>query len=140
MAERQQALAQNSISKILQLKIYLHLLALMEPISHLNSGRMLITLKPIEQRDASASASDSASATKISTKFQVLHLYMQPVQDFTIDDRVSRTQYQYSVGSPDAAEVTKWTDLLLQKLKQSPELRDVASDQQNLGLQTSINY
>ncbi len=103
----------------------------------LNSGRMLITLKPLAERDANASEVIRRLQPKLA-KVPDATLYMQPVQDLTIDTRVSRTQYQYSVGSPNAAEVSKWTTLLVNKLRQSPVLRDVASDQQNLGLQTSI--
>ena len=67
-----------------------------------------------------------------------ISLYMQPIQDLTIDDRVSRTQYQYSVNALEPDEVSKWTKLLVAKLQTLPELRDVASDQQESGLQTAI--
>src|SRR6185369_10270801 len=65
-------------------------------------------------------------------------LYMQPVQDLTIEDRVSRTQYQYSLEAANAAELQTWTTRLVQKLQSLPQLRDVASDQQNNGLQVSL--
>ena len=104
----------------------------------LNSGRMLITLKPLAQRNA--------SATQIIQRLQPAldkisggTLYMQPVQDLTIDTTVSRTQYQFSVGAPNAADVTKWTNALIDKLTTVAALRDVASSLQNNGLQTYIN-
>lgn len=103
----------------------------------LNSGRMLITLKPLSQRDASASEIINRLQPKLA-QIPGITLFMQPVQDLTVDTRVSRAQYQYSLGSPDAAAVSKWTSLLIEKLRTFPELRDVASDQQNLGLQTFI--
>jgi len=104
----------------------------------LNSGRMLITLKPLASRDANS----ADIIRRLQPKLAQLAggtLYMQPVQDLTIDTRVSRTQYQFSVGSPDATEVAKWTTALVNRLNHEPSVRDVASDQQNLGLQTYIN-
>jgi multidrug efflux pump len=103
----------------------------------MNSGRMLINLKPLGDRDASASDVIRRLQPKLA-EVAGATLFMQAVQDLTIDDRVSRTQYQYSLGSPDAAVVAKWTKLMVDKLQQSAELRDVTSDQQNLGLQTMI--
>ena len=58
---------------------------------------------------------------------------MQPVQDLTVEDRVARTQYQYSLETPDARELGRWTGAFVDKLKTLPELRDVASDLQNAG-------
>jgi multidrug efflux pump len=102
-----------------------------------NSGRMLINLKPLSQRSESASDIIRRLQPKLD-QVPSIKLYMQPVQDLTIDDRISRTQYQYSLGSPDTNEVSKWTALMIQKLKNISALRDVTSDQQNLGLQTLI--
>jgi multidrug efflux pump len=65
-------------------------------------------------------------------------LYMQPVQDLTVDDRISRTQYQYTLEDPNADELNTWAPQLLAKLKALPQLSDVASDQQNSGLRTSL--
>jgi multidrug efflux pump len=59
-----------------------------------------------------------------------MHLYMQPVQDITVDDRVSRTQYQYTLEDPDTDELNEWTDKFVAQLKKLPELEDVATDQQ----------
>ncbi|MGB6977217.1 MAG: multidrug efflux RND transporter permease subunit [Gammaproteobacteria bacterium] len=104
----------------------------------LNTGRMLITLKPLAQRDASASEIIRRLQPKLAA-VSGIRLYMQPIQDLTIDDRVSRTQYQYSLNAPDAPQVSHWSKLLLDKLQNIPILRDVASDQQNEGLVTFIN-
>ena len=65
-------------------------------------------------------------------------LYMQPVQDLTVEDRVSRTQYQYSLEDPDAKELAVWVPRFIEKLQSLPQLRDVASDQQNGGLETTV--
>ena len=65
-------------------------------------------------------------------------LYMQPVQDLTVEDRVSRTQFQYSIEDADAQELAQWTPKLVAKLQTLPELRDVATDQLNNGLKTNI--
>jgi multidrug efflux pump len=103
----------------------------------LNSGRMLINLKPLSKRDANASDIIRRLQPELE-KVPGATLYMQPVQDLTIDDRVSRTQYQYSLGSPDAAEVAQWTGAMVKKIQHLPGVRDVTSDLQNLGLQTAI--
>src|SRR5262249_15868885 len=71
-------------------------------------------------------------------KIAGITLYMQPVQDLTIEDRVSRTQYQYSLEDANANELQLWTTRLVQKLQTHPQLRDVASDMQNSGLQISL--
>ena len=65
-------------------------------------------------------------------------LYMQPVQDFTVEDRVSRTQYQYTLEDADADELNQWTPQLVEKLQSLPQLRDVATDQQTDGLQADL--
>ncbi|HEX4045553.1 MAG TPA: efflux RND transporter permease subunit [Gammaproteobacteria bacterium] len=103
----------------------------------LNSGRMLITLKPLAARDVSASEVIRRLQPKLAEVVGAT-LYMQPVQDLTINTRVSRTQYQYSLNSPDSAEVTRWTTQLVKQLQTATTLRDVASDQQNAGLRTEI--
>ncbi len=104
----------------------------------LNSGRMLITLKPLNQRDMNAADVIRRLQPKLE-QVTGASLYMQPVQDLTIDTKVSRTQYQFSVGSPDADEVSKWTAALVDKLQSESALRDVASDLQQKGLQTYID-
>jgi multidrug efflux pump len=95
----------------------------------LNSGRFSINLKPIDQRDLSAS--DVIRRLQNNLKqVQGMHLYMQPVQDITVDDRVSRTQYQYTLVDPDTDELNEWTNKFVAELKKLPELEDVATDQQ----------
>ena len=71
-------------------------------------------------------------------KVNNITLFMQPVQDITIEDRVSRTQYQYTLEDPDPAELQFWTDKLMAKLQTLPELRDLATDQQADGLQIAL--
>lgn len=102
----------------------------------LNSGRMLITLKPLNERNASATEIIRRLQSKL-TQVKGASLYMQPVQDLTIETRVSRTQYQYSLSSPIAEQVSYWASILQQEFKKLTMLTDVANDQQN-GLQTSL--
>jgi multidrug efflux pump len=94
----------------------------------LNSGRISINLKPIDQR---IGASDVIRRLQRSlAQVQGVHLYMQPVQDITVDDRVSRTQYQYTLEDPDTDELNEWTGRFVAQLKKLPEFEDVATDQQ----------
>jgi multidrug efflux pump len=94
----------------------------------LNSGRILINLKPLENRDLSASDVIRRLQPQLDSVNDV-SLYMQPVQDLTVEDRVSRTQYQYTMEDPDQQELQLWTGRLVSKLQQLPILRDVATDQ-----------
>src|SRR5262249_23216611 len=103
----------------------------------LNSGRIQINLKPLDKRKIDASAVIHRLQPQL-TKVSGITLYMQPVQDLTVEDRVIRTQYQYSLEDADADELTMWAPKMLAKLRALPELRDVASDQQTLGLQASL--
>jgi len=105
----------------------------------LNSGRMLINLKPIAQRDLRAVDIMRELQPQIE-KIAGASLFMQPVQDLTIDTRVSRTQYQFSVGAPDIGDVSRWSSRLVRKLQTFPEFQDVATDTQDNGLQTYIDY
>ncbi len=102
-----------------------------------NSGRMSINLKPLDQRDLNASDVIRRLQGKLSD-VQGIQLFMQPVQNITVDDRVSRTQYQYTLEDPDANELNDWTNRFVTKLKQLPELEDVATDQQPGGLAVSL--
>ena len=95
----------------------------------LNSGRFSINLKPLNQRDLSA-ADVIRRLQKSLAQVQGVTLYMQPVQNITVDDRVSRTQYQYTLEDPDINELNDWTNRFVAKLKEIPELADVATDQQ----------
>ena len=102
-----------------------------------NSGRIQINLKPIEVRRISASDIIRRLQPELA-KVEGITLYMQPVQDLTVEDRVSRTQYQYSLEDPDAKELAEWVPKFIAKLQSLPVLRDVASDQQNGGLQARL--
>ena len=102
-----------------------------------NSGRVQINLKPRDQRTSTASEIIRRLAPELA-QVSGITLYMQPVQDLTVEDRVSRTQYQYSVEDADPNELAVWAPKLLQQMGQLPQLRDVASDQQSGGLQAQL--
>src|SRR5208283_194915 len=103
----------------------------------LNSGRMSINLKPLEDRHISAADLVRRLQSNLA-KVQGITLYMQPVQNITVDDRVSRTQFQYTLEDPDVNELNDWTNRFVAKLKALPELEDVATDQQTGGLAVSL--
>jgi multidrug efflux pump len=103
----------------------------------LNSGRIQINLKPRSDRKTAASDIIRRLQPELE-KIQGITLYMQPVQDLTVEDRVSRTQFQYSMEDVDAVELSTWSQKVLDRLRASPELRDVASDQQNGGLRADV--
>ena len=102
-----------------------------------NSGRMSINLKPLDQRNISASDLIRRLTTRVN-QVQGIQLFMDPVQDITVDDRVSRTQYQYALEDPNADELNDWTNRFVTHLKRLPELEDVATDQQPGGLAVSL--
>ena len=104
----------------------------------LNSGRFLINLKPHGERDISASDVIKRLQPEVDALVGV-RLFMQPVQDLTIEDRVSRTQYQFSLSSPDSDLLAQWSGKLVDALSQRPELKDVASDLQDKGLQVYLD-
>jgi multidrug efflux pump len=103
----------------------------------LNDGRIQINLKPLGERGISASDL-IPRLQKAVAQVPGITLYMQPVQDLTVDDRVSRTQYQYTLEDPNAAELNTWVPQLVDKLKALPQLADVATDQQTAGLRASL--
>jgi multidrug efflux pump len=103
----------------------------------LNSGRIQINLKPLDVRKAGVSDIMQRLQPKLSA-ISGITLYMQPVQDLTVDDRVSRTQYQYTLEDANADELNTWAPQLLATLRTLPQLSDVASDQQNSGLRASL--
>jgi len=103
-----------------------------------NSGRIQINLKPIEERRVSASDIIRRMQAQLA-KVDGITLFMQPVQDLTVEDRVSRTQFQFSLEDADVQELSVWVPRFMQRLQSLPELRDVASDQQNQGLETRLN-
>jgi multidrug efflux pump len=104
----------------------------------LNAGRIQINLKPIEQRDANASDVIRRLQPELQ-KIDGTTLYMQPVQDLTVEDIVSRTQYQYSLEDPDANELASYAGRFVERLKELPELADVASDLQTHGLEAALS-
>jgi multidrug efflux pump len=103
-----------------------------------NSGRIQITLKPHDERSSSASEIIRRLQPELQ-KVLGITLYMQPVQDLTVESRVSRTQFQYTLEDANAAELADFTPRLLERLRTRPELRDVATDQQARGLQVSLS-
>jgi len=103
----------------------------------INSGRFSINLKPLDQRDRNASDVIRRLQKSLANEKDI-ELFMQPVQNITIDDRVSRTQYQYTLEDPDQNELNDWTARFVTRLKQLPELEDVATDQQLGGLAVSL--
>jgi multidrug efflux pump len=103
----------------------------------LNSGRMSINLKPLNERHIGASDVIRRLQKRLK-QVEGVELFMEPVQNITVDDRVSRTQYQYTLEDPDANELNLWTNRLVDKMKQLPQLADVATDQQIGGLAASL--
>jgi multidrug efflux pump len=105
--------------------------------STLNSGRILINLKPLSKRGVSATEVINRLTPEVA-KVQGIVFYMQPVQDLTVDARVSRTQFQYTMEDPDANELYEWAPRLVEALSKRPELKDVSSDQQDRGLRLNV--
>jgi multidrug efflux pump len=103
----------------------------------LNNGRLLINLKPLDQRDLTAEQAIRRLQPNLA-KVVGITIYMQPVQDITVEDRISRTQFQYTLEDPNVDELNYWAPKMLEKLQQLPELHDVASDQQALGLRAQL--
>ncbi|TBU74134.1 MdtB/MuxB family multidrug efflux RND transporter permease subunit [Phytopseudomonas daroniae] len=103
----------------------------------LNSGRMLINLKPHAERDLSATQVIERLRPELA-RLSGIELFLQPVQDLSIEDRVSRTQFQFSVESPDPEMLETWSAKLVEALRQQPELSDVNSDLQSRGLQAYL--
>jgi len=104
---------------------------------HAEQRRIQINLKPLAQRKINASDVIRRLQPALA-KVDGVSLFLQPIQDLTVEDRVSRTQFQYSLEDVDAKELAYWTPRFIDKLKSLPELRDVASDQLNQGLVASI--
>ena len=103
----------------------------------LNNGRIQINLKPVEERDATASEVIRRLQPSLS-KVAGITLYMQPIQDLSVEDRVSRTQYQFTLEDPNQNELNEYAPRLLAEMAKRPELLDVASDQQTGGLQAKL--
>ena len=105
--------------------------------STLNSGRIAINLKPLAERKVSASEVIKRLQPELA-KVDGIVLYMQPAQDLTVDARLSRTQFQYTIEDPDAKELYSWAPKFVEALRKRPELRDVSSDQQDRGLKLDV--
>ena len=105
----------------------------------LNSGRIQINLKPLNVRKKSASDIIRRLQSSLA-KVQGISLYMQPVQDISVEDIVSRTEYQYSLQDPNADELSSYATKIVARFKGLPELADVASDLQTQGRQTSLSF
>ncbi|WP_211470271.1 MdtB/MuxB family multidrug efflux RND transporter permease subunit [Collimonas humicola] len=137
MAERQQALA-AVVLKDPAVESLSSFIGIDGTNATLNSGRMLINLKPRDQRNMSASDIIRRLQPELDRQVGGITLYMQPVQDLTIEDSVSRTQYQFSVEDANPDELSIWVPKLIERLRQIPQLADIASNQQDLGLQAYI--
>jgi multidrug efflux pump len=103
----------------------------------LNSGRIQINLKPFAERHVDATTVIQRLQSGLG-KVEGIHLYMQPVQDLTVDDRASRNQFQYTLEDANQAELDTWTERMVADLRKQPELRDVATDQQPRGLAENL--
>ena len=103
----------------------------------LNSGRVQINLKPFGKRRESAQ-DVIVRLQQAATAVDGITLYLQPMQDLTVEDRVSRTQYQYTLEDADPKELSRWGPALVEELQKLPGLRDVSSDQQDQGLASML--
>jgi multidrug efflux pump len=136
MAQHQQALA-DVILKDRAVESLSSFIGIDGTNTTLNSGRIQINLKPLAQRDANASDVIRRLQPELA-KVDGISLFMQPVQDLTVEDRVSRTEFQYSLEDVDAKELAYWTPRFIDKLSSLPDVRDVASDQLNQGLLATL--
>lgn len=103
----------------------------------LNNGRFQITLKPLHQRQSSANEIIHRLQEKL-RQIPEVKLFLQSLQDISIDDRISQNQYQFSLTSPDITSLSSWTERLLSQLQKNAIFQDIVSDQQNFGLQTNL--
>jgi multidrug efflux pump len=137
MAERQQALA-DVILQNPEVDTISSFIGIDGVNTTLNSGRISINLKPLADRHDRAPAIIRQLQQQVSSVPGIV-LYMQPVQDITIDTNVSRTQYQFAVQSTTLADLTTWVPRLMEKLQSLPQLQDVASDLQTGGRQVYVD-
>jgi len=137
MAERQQALA-KVILKDPAVESLSTFIGVDGTNTTLNTGRVLINLKPLDKRNENASEVIRRLQPQLAA-VEGITLFMQPVQDLTVDARVSRTQFQYTLDDPNFDELNSWAPKLVNALQASPQLRDVGSDQQDKGLRVAIS-
>jgi len=136
MAERQQALAQVLL-KDKAVASLTSFIGVDGPNTSLNTGRMTINLVPKAQRDAPLE-DILQRLTQASQAVSGMRLYLQPLQDLSLEDRVARTQYRFLLSGPDAQALGAWSQRLQERLRGHPALSDVASDWQDQGLQAYV--
>jgi len=136
MAERQKALA-SAILHDPAVESLSSFIGIDGTNTTLNSGRIQINLKPLGKRGVGAGDVIRRLQAGLA-KVEGITLFMQPVQDLTVEDRVSRTQFQYSLEDPDARELAEWAPRFVSRLQSLPELSDVATDQQTSGLEARL--
>jgi multidrug efflux pump subunit AcrB len=106
--------------------------------STVNNGRMFIALKPLRQRKVRVDEVINRLRRKLG-RLEGITLFLQPVQDIRVGGRLSKAQYQYALTSADLNDLNHWSDALVAKLRQIPQLKDVTSDQQTGGLQANVD-
>src|SRR5882672_4379352 len=136
MAERQQALVQTILREP-AIESLSSFIGVDGTNTTPNSGRIQINLKPLEERGKSASDIIRRLQPGIAG-IEGIKLYLQPVQDLTVADRVSRTLYQYTLEAPDAQDLERWVPQFVKELQSFPQLQDIATDQENRGLQAKL--
>ena len=136
MAERQQSLARVILEEP-TVESLTSFIGVDGTNTTLNSGRMYINLKPLGDRLVGAGDIIRRLESRVA-EVDGITLHMQPVQDLTVEDRVSRTQFQYTLEDADPEELNRWAPKLLESLQLRSELRDVSSDQQNFGLASLV--
>jgi multidrug efflux pump len=136
MAERQRSLAE-ALLKDPAVQSISSFIGVDGTNATLNSGRLLINLKPHSQRSGALDVMRALQAR--AAEVEGITLYLQPVQDLSVEDRVSRTQYQFTLEAPSGAELAQWTHRLVARLSELPDLTDVASDLQDEGLQAYVD-
>ena len=136
MSQRQQALAQSLLQDpdVASLSSFIGIDGMN---ATLNTGRLLVNLKPWSERGAPL-ADIMARLDARARQVQGISLYLQPVQELNIEDRVSRGQYQFTLTSPDAALLARWSRALTQRLDAAPQLADISSDLQGGGRQAYL--
>jgi multidrug efflux pump len=137
MAERQQALA-GAVLKDPAVESLSSFIGIDGTNTTLNSGRILINLKPLDVRKLSADEVIRRLQPELA-KVGGITLFMQPAQDLTVDARVSRTQFQYTLEDPNSDELNDWAPKVIEALRTRHELSDVSTDQQDQGLRISLS-
>ncbi|WP_263415768.1 efflux RND transporter permease subunit [Terriglobus albidus] len=127
MTQRQQAVARVALADS-AVKSVVSFVGIDGTNTTLNTGRLQINLKPLSERKQNATEIIQRLREKMN-KVTGIQTYLQPVQDLTVEDRVSRTQYQYTVEDPDSEELSAWTAKLVDRLRKLPQLQDVATDE-----------